>query len=100
MCHGAAALGRPLSKQRQFHWLCESIEMAYEAAKRPLPLGRRAHSTHGVVASAALFRGTEIEDICAAASWSSQSPFISFYLSDMSSNSLAQSILSVADGRT
>lgn len=100
VCHGANALGRPLSKQRLSHWLCEGIETAYEAAGRTMPHGVRAHSTRGVAASTALFRGIGVEDICAAASWSSPSPFIRFYLLDMSSNSLARSVLSVVEDRT
>lgn len=100
VCHGANALGRPLSKQRLSHWLCEGIETAYEAAGRTMPHGVRAHSTRGVAASTALLRGIGVEDICAAASWSSPSPFIRFYLLDMSSNSLARSVLSVVEDRT
>ena len=98
--HGASTHGRPLSEQQLSHWHCEAIEAVYKAAGQPLPQGVKAHSTRGVAASTALFRGTGVEDTYAAASWSSPSPFIRFYLLDMSSNSLARSVLDVADGGT
>ena len=32
VCYGDGALGKPFSKQRPTHWLCEGISHAYELA--------------------------------------------------------------------
>ena len=32
VCYGDGALGKPFSKQRLTHWLCEGISHAYELA--------------------------------------------------------------------
>ena len=47
--------------------------------------------------STALLRGVSVEDLCAAASWSSPGPFIRFYMLDMSRGSLGNSVLRVRD---
>lgn len=89
MCYGAAALGRPLSKQRLSHWLC--IERAYPTEGRSLPLGITGHSSRGDAASACRLRGVEVDVICAAALRSTPAPFISLrYVLGLS---LAQSVL-------
>ncbi|XP_019905069.2 uncharacterized protein LOC105026845 [Esox lucius] len=97
VCHGGPKVGQPLSKQRLSHWLCEAIDLAYSSRGVPTPIGFGAHSTRGVAASAALFKGVGVEDICAAASWGTPSPFVRFYLRDMATGTLAHSVLSVAE---
>ncbi len=62
--------------------------MGYEASG----LGVYAHSTRAVASSQALFKGSSLEDICAAAGWSSSSTFINFYSLDVS-RCFPQSIL-------
>lgn len=91
--------GKPLSKQRLAHWLCEAITQAYIAAGEDPPPGIRAHSTRAVSSSTALFSGMSVEDICTAASWASPCPFIRFYLRDASGFSLTHSVLSVLEAR-
>ena len=60
------------------------------------PRGLRAHSTRGVATSCALFRGISIQEICAAASWSSPHTFARFYRLDVTEPSLAHSVLGVS----
>ena len=94
VCYGDGVVGKALSKNRLARWLCECISAAYDRAGRTPPAGIRAHSTRAVAASAALFSGASVEDICTAASWASPWPFIRFYLLDVS-GSFSGSVLSV-----
>ena len=96
VCYGPGKVGSPLSKQRLSHWLCEGIVHAYEAAGRPTPGSVRAHSTRGMAASAALFGGVPVADICAATPWATPSPFIHYFLLDMAPVSSASSVLGSA----
>uniref|UniRef100_UPI003AAB97E8 uncharacterized protein n=1 Tax=Centroberyx gerrardi TaxID=166262 RepID=UPI003AAB97E8 len=98
--YSEASVGKPLSKQRLSHWLCDGIAHAYVNAGRTPPPSIRAHSTRSVAASTALFGGVSVRDICTAASWSSPCPFIRFYLMDVSQGSLTHSVLSVAAGES
>ena len=91
---GVKDRGSPLSSQRLAHWLCHAIRVAYEALDRVPPIPIRAHSTRGVAASVALFKGVSVEDVCLAASWSSSSTFVQSYLLDVAANSVAHSVLS------
>ena len=96
VCYGPGKVGSPLSKQRLSHWLCEGIVHAYEAAGRPTPGSVRAHSTRGMAASAALFGGVPVADICAATPWATPPPFIHYFLLDMAPVSSASSVLGSA----
>ena len=87
--HGAA-----LSKQRLSHWIVEAIAMAYSAVGKAPPAGIKAHSTRGVSTSWALFRGVSVEDMCAAASWSSHHTFVRYYSLDVSGSHFARAVLS------
>lgn len=69
--------------------------MAYSSAGLQVPVGLRAHSTRGLATSWAYFRGVSIQDICAAASWSSPLTFARFYRLDVTSHGLSHSVLSV-----
>lgn len=71
--------GKPISKQHLSHWLVEAISLAYES-KRLQPEGLRAHSTSGVAASWALFKGVSLQDMCATASWASPRTFFRYQL--------------------
>ena len=88
-----ATLAGALSKQRFPRWICEGVCLAYARQGLAPPLGVKAHLTRGVAASMALLRGVPVEDICAAASWSSPRPFARFYMLDMSRGSLGNSVL-------
>ena len=93
-----ASRGRALSKQRfrvrvRVSWIGEVVCLAYARQGLAPPLGVKAHSTRGVATSTALLRGVPVEDICAAASWSSTGPFVRFYMLDMTRGSLCNSVL-------
>ena len=98
VCYGEAALGQALSKQRLARWIVEAISMGYSTAGVPPPPGVVAHSTQGVAASWALFRGAQLSDICAAAGWTSALTFARFYSLDVtSSGSVVSSVLGAAE---
>ncbi|KAK3552531.1 hypothetical protein QTP86_013908 [Hemibagrus guttatus] len=83
ICFGSWNKGNPVSKQCLAHWVVEAITQAYEARGITLLLGVRAHSTRDVVSSSALARGVPLQEICAAAGWSSPHTFIRFYNLDL-----------------
>ena len=94
--YGEPKVGQKVSSQTVMHWLCEGITLAYTGAGMGPPGKVKGHSTRAIGASAALFKGTTVGDICAAATWSSPSPFQRFYLRDMASTSVAHSVLATA----
>ena len=79
VCYGGPDKGSALSKQRLSHWIVDTIRHSYQASDRPLPIGVRSHSTRGVSTSWAALRGVPLEEICAAASWTSPGTFSRFY---------------------
>ncbi|XP_051815406.1 uncharacterized protein LOC127537286 [Acanthochromis polyacanthus] len=87
--------GRALTRQCLSHWVVEAIILAYESRGLQPPERLRAHSTRGMATSWALFKGTSVRDICAAASWASPHTFIRYYRLDVTETSLAHSVLSV-----
>lgn len=87
-------MGSPLSSQRLSHWLCKAIYFSYESSGKPVSQGIGGHSTRGLAASAAILTGVSIGDICKIASWILPSPYVRYYLKDMSSTSFVHSILS------
>nr|XP_054595475.1 uncharacterized protein LOC129162961 [Nothobranchius furzeri] len=92
---GGPRKGKPVTKQRLSHWIAEAISMAYSCQGIQAPVGLRAHSTRGLSASWALFRGLSIQEICAAASWASPLAFARFYKLDVSVPAMTHTILSV-----
>ncbi|XP_047229391.1 uncharacterized protein LOC124872980, partial [Girardinichthys multiradiatus] len=94
VCIANPARGKALSRQRLSHWIVEAISLAYSNRGLPMPRGVRAHSTRGIATSWALFRGVPMSDICAAASWSSPHTFVKFYRLDVTTPSVAHSVLS------
>lgn len=94
VCFANPARGKALSKQRLSHWIVEAIAQAYSSKGLSLPEGLRAHSTRGMAASWALFKGVPIEQVCSAASWSSPHTFVRFYRLDVVAPTVAQSVLS------
>ncbi|XP_051980853.1 uncharacterized protein LOC127642225 [Xyrauchen texanus] len=87
--------GKPISKQCLSHWLVEAISLAYESRGVQPPEGIRAHSTRGMAASWALFKGVSLQDICAAASWASPHTFARYYRLDVTRTPVAHSVLGV-----
>lgn len=79
VCYGGHTRGCALSKQRLSHWIVDTISCAYRVNGRALPAGVRCHSTRGVSTSWAALGGVPLDDICAAASWSSPGTFHRFY---------------------
>ncbi|XP_073320639.1 uncharacterized protein [Pagrus major] len=94
VCFANLAKGKALSKQRLSHWIVEAISIAYSSRGIPFPQGVRAHSTRGMAASWALFKGVSVSDICTAASLSSPHTFVRFYRLDVTAPSVAHSVLS------
>ncbi|XP_072235172.1 uncharacterized protein [Leuresthes tenuis] len=85
--------GKPLSRQRLSRWIVEAIVLAYRCRGLQPPAGLKAHSTRSMATSWALFKGIRVEDICAAASWSSRHTFVRFYRLNVSGPSLAHAVL-------
>ena len=83
VCFGHKSKGHAVTKQRMSHWLVEAISLAYEARGLASPLGVKAHSTRAVASSQAFLSGSSMDDICAAAGWSSPSTFIKSYSLDV-----------------
>ena len=97
VCFGAGTRrGGPLSKQRLAHWIVDAILLAYASSGQPPPDGIKAHSTRGVSTSWALFQGISVEDMCAAASWSSHHTFVKYYSLDVAGSRFAHAVLSSA----
>ncbi len=59
------------------------ISLAYEACGFTSPLALRAHSTGPVASSQTFLKESSMEDVCAAAGWSTPSTFIKFYCLDV-----------------
>ena len=91
VCYDHGRLGRPLSKSWLSHWVVDTIRQAYALSGVPVPPGVQAHSTRGVAASWALWRGASLASICSATTWSSQATFTRFYQLNV-----AASVLGVA----
>lgn len=95
VCFSAAKLGHPLSKQRLSHWLVTVIRGAYTAVGRPLPAPVTGHSVRSIATSWAALRGISLEEICAAATWSSPCTFSRFYRVNVAAaGSLSAAVLS------
>lgn len=82
-----------MSEQRLANWVVRLIELAYHSSGMPPSKRVVAHSTRGVSASWALFKGASLEDVCAAAGWSSSVTSAKFYHLDVATtNSRADMI--------
>ncbi len=96
VCYGDSVQGQAVSKQRLAKWVVRLIELAYHSAGMTPPQGVVAHSTRGVATSWALFRGASLEDVCAAAGWSSSMTFVKFYRLDVATT-VASTVLQTAE---
>ncbi|XP_070409520.1 uncharacterized protein [Nothobranchius furzeri] len=89
-------LGKPISKQGLSHWIVGAISLAYNSKGALPPESLHAHSTRGLSSSWARFKGVSIQEICALASWTSPHTFTRFYKLDVTTPSLAHSVLGMA----
>lgn len=97
VCFKPGRLGQPLSKARLSHWIVEAIRHAYFGTGTPFPPGVRGHSTRGMAASWALWRGASLAEVCAAVTWSAPSTFARFYqLNVATSTSFGERVLGAA----
>ena len=97
VCFAAGAKhGSALSRQRPSHWIVDAIALSYAAQGKTPPADIKAHSTRGSATSWALFKGILVEDMCAAASWSSHHTFVKYYSLDVSGAQFAHAVLSSA----
>lgn len=63
--------GSEANKHRLSHLIRDAISMDFKPHGLASPLGIRGNSTRSVASSKALARETSLQDVCAAASWSS-----------------------------
>ncbi len=85
VCFGMPKKGFPATKQSMSRWVVETISLAYESSCLPSPMGVRVHSTRSMAASKAFSLGVALQNICAAAGWSSPHSFVRFYNLDLAS---------------
>ncbi len=85
--------GKPILRQCLSYWVVKTIVFCYNNANMEPLIGLRAHSTRGMATSWVLFGGISIQEICAAASWSSPHTFARFYRLDVTEPSLGHSSL-------
>ena len=96
VAYASSVVGKPITKVRLSQWIVEAIQVSYSSKGMVIPEGLRAHSTRGMSASWALCRGVSIQDVCAAASWSSPLTFAKFYRLNVAASSLGHAVLGVA----
>ncbi|CAM4495492.1 unnamed protein product [Leuciscus chuanchicus] len=97
---GSPAQGESHFKAMPLTLACGRYTMAYEAKGVQPPGGIRAHSTRGLAASWALFRGVPLQDICSAASWASPHTFERYYRLDVTRTSVAHSVLGLRQSQS
>ncbi|XP_071996791.1 uncharacterized protein [Engystomops pustulosus] len=77
--------GTRASKSTIARWIKTVIKNAYVAQNMSIPETIRAHSTRAMATSWAEKRGASINEICRAATWSSQMTFVKHYRLDLQS---------------
>ncbi|XP_068126053.1 uncharacterized protein [Hyperolius riggenbachi] len=81
------ARGSKASKPTLARWIKQAITEAYQIQGRQLSFPVKAHSTRAVSTSWAERAGASIEQICRAATWSSQNTFVKHYRLNVLANS-------------
>ncbi|XP_068091050.1 uncharacterized protein [Hyperolius riggenbachi] len=84
---GGRFKGKQASKSTIARWIRQTIALAYSQQGKLLPSSIKAHSTRAVSASWAEKAGASIEQICRAATWSSQNTFVRHYRLDIAASS-------------
>ena len=93
---GTKTKGKPVTTVTISNWIVEAIRQAYTSQGVEPPQALRAHSTRGMAASWALYKGVSIQEVCTAASWSTPSTFATYYNLDVAAPSLAHAVLGAA----
>ncbi|KAK0133476.1 hypothetical protein N1851_031000 [Merluccius polli] len=94
--YGGTTLGRAVSKQRLAHWIVDLIDLMYEHVGVDPPSRLVAYSTRGIATTWALLRGAPLEEVLAAAGWSSSLTFARFYRLNLASSAVPSSVLGAA----
>lgn len=101
-CWTSLTNNEPFLQSRYMWWLSVPVGHGKQTESHHLlvclqglqpPEGLQAHSTRGLAASWALFRGVFLQDVCAAASWSSPLSFVCFYMLNVSAPCVGCEIL-------
>ena len=87
---------KAVSKPTLSRWIVDAIRLAHTRAGSEVPEALKAHSTRGVSTSWVLSKGVSIEEICAAADWSSPSTFATYYHLDVAPSAMAHTVLGAA----
>ena len=83
ICFHGSHKGAPASSQSISRCIVYTISLAYKLLGKSPPEHRKAHSTRALSTSVAFQHGTEIPDICRAATWSTPSTFVNHYQLDL-----------------
>ena len=81
--------GSHISSQTVSRWIVATVKLAYQLAKKPLPIGIKAHSMRALSTPAAFLRGVPLPDICKAATWATPSTFATHYRLDVRTKMVA-----------
>lgn len=81
--YGSPSPGQRVSSQHLAGWIKGTISLSYELACKPLPRVVQAHATRAIVTLTAFLHGVLLHEVCAAATWSSPSTFVSHYALDV-----------------
>lgn len=71
--------GQQALKATIARWIRQTISVAYEQAGKGDPTSIKAHSTWSLATSWAERAGVSVEQICRAATWTSQNTFLRHY---------------------
>lgn len=84
---GGTQKGSRASKSSIARWIKQAIQLAYEVSGVRAPSDLRAHSTRALSTSWAEFHNASVDQICGAATWSSQNTFFRHYRLDLADTS-------------
>ncbi|XP_078239075.1 12S rRNA N(4)-cytidine methyltransferase METTL15 isoform X1 [Pogona vitticeps] len=83
LCFHGPNKGHPASSQSIARWIVQSISLAYSLSEKTPPQHLTAHSARALSTSTAFHCGTEVPDICHAATWSTPATFVKHYWLDV-----------------
>ena len=83
LCYGKSVQGSPVSKQRISTWLKEVVQECYKLMGLPPPEKVKGHDVRKTATSWADMAGVPSQEICDAATWSSDCTFSKFYKLDL-----------------
>jgi len=79
LAYGRKVRGQAISKQRISKWLVETVSFAYTSIGQVPPEGIKGHQTRSQATSWAEMAGVDPDNICKAATWSTQCTFAKHY---------------------